>query len=78
LRDGIVWRKRAGDHDARVDSVEHRGNTYVVSFSWADRDGERHRWAHRLTVRAAKIVDIQDYASPRRAATSLRLRTLFA
>jgi hypothetical protein len=78
LEEAIGWRKRAGDHDARVDSVEHRRNIYVVSFSWADREGKRHTWAHRITTRGSKIIDIQDHASARRATASMRLRTLFA
>ena len=78
MKDGIHWRKRAGDHDARVDLVEHKRNTYVVSFSWADQDEKRHDWAHRITARGSRIIDIQDYASPQRATVAMRLRTLIA
>ena len=35
------WRRKVGDHDARVDSVEQQGSRTVISFSWADRENKR-------------------------------------
>jgi hypothetical protein len=67
-----------GDHDARLDSVEQRGDTVVAAFSWSDSDGRRHTWAQVLKLRDGSIVDMQDYKSPRVATTSARLRALFA
>jgi ketosteroid isomerase-like protein len=68
------WRRKAGDHDGQVDSVEHRDNRAVVAFSWSDRVGTRHMWAQVLEVRDGKVVSIQDYAKPSRAALATRLR----
>jgi hypothetical protein len=50
----------------------------VVAFSWADKQGRRHDWAQVLVLTAGKIVDIQDYASPKHAAATTRLRAVFA
>jgi hypothetical protein len=71
----VHWRRKAADHDARVDSVEQRGNRAVVVFSWADRDDNRHRWAHVLELRDGKVIAIKDCANPSRAALATRLRT---
>jgi hypothetical protein len=68
--------KRQGDHDARLESVEQRGDRIVVVLSWADREGARHQWAHALKPRGGKIIDMQDYANPARAAAATRLRAL--
>jgi ketosteroid isomerase-like protein len=46
----------------------------VVAFSWADGESRRHQWAHVLKVAGGKIVDMQDYASPAKAAAAVRLR----
>jgi hypothetical protein len=70
-------RRKLGDHDHGVDSVEQRGDRIVVAVSWADKQGDRHRWAHVLKLKNGKIVDIQEYASPTRAAAATRLRTVF-
>jgi hypothetical protein len=70
----VHWRRKVGDHDVRVDSVEQRGSRAVIGFSWADRENRRHDWAHALELRAGKIFAIQDYASPSRAALTTRLR----
>lgn len=69
------WRREDGDHDARIDAVEQRGARVVVTISWADKEGRRHDWAHVLELKDGKIVDIQDYKSPKRAAAATRLRT---
>jgi hypothetical protein len=68
------WRRTAGDHDGRVDSVEHRDNRVVVAFSWSDSTHTRHEWAQVLELTDGKIISIQDYAKPSRAALSTRLR----
>lgn len=73
----MEWRRRHADHDARIDSVEQRGGRIVVVFSWADKDSERHQWAHVLKLEDGKIIDMQDYAKPARAAVATRLRALF-
>jgi hypothetical protein len=67
----------AGDHDGRVDSVEHRGNRVIVAFSWSDKDSTRHEWAQVLELTDGRIVDIQDYARLSRAALATRLRAAF-
>ena len=46
----------------------------MVVFSWVDAGGGRHDWAQVLQLEDGKIVDMQDYASPRRALTATRLR----
>lgn len=58
------WRRKAGDHDGRVDSVEQRGNRVVVAFSWLDRSNKRHDWAQVVELKDGKIVSMQDYAKP--------------
>ena len=66
-----------GDREFRLDSVESRGDHVVVSFSWADKEGQRHNWAQALRLRDDKIIDIEDFASVRLAVASMRLRTAF-
>jgi hypothetical protein len=70
----MEWRRKAGDRDARLDSVEHRGSRVVVAFSWSEQSGRRHDWAQVLDLKDGKIIDIQDYAKPSRAALATRLR----
>jgi ketosteroid isomerase-like protein len=70
----IDWRRKIGDQDYRVDRVEQRGSRIIVTVSWADKNGRRHDWAHVLTLKDGKIIDIQDYASPTRAAATTCLR----
>ena len=70
----MEWRKRAGDHDGRIDSVEQRGNRVVVAFSWSDSSDKRHEWAQVLELKDGRIIDMQDYAKPARAALATRLR----
>jgi hypothetical protein len=62
-----------GDHDYRVDRVEERRGRVLVAFSWADRHGRRHSWAHVLKIKAGRIVDMQDFASPTIAALAARV-----
>jgi len=45
----------------------------LVAYSWADREGGRHHWAHLLKLKDGMIVDMQDYASPTRAVATARL-----
>ena len=73
----IHWRRLGGDHDARVDGVEQHGVRVIVTLSWADKAGQRHDWAHVLKLKDGMIVDMQDSASPARAAATTRLRTVF-
>jgi len=77
LTSRVGWGRTQGDHDARIDAVEQHGARVLVSFSWADRDGRRHRWAHVLTLEDGRIVDMQDYANPTLAAAASRLRAVF-
>jgi len=49
----------------------------VVAFSWSDKDGGRHQWAQALQLKNGKIIDMQDFASPRSAIALMRLRTAF-
>ena len=71
------WRRKAGDHDARLDSVTHRGDRVVVAFSWSERNGKRHEWAQVLHLKDGRIIAMQDYAKPSRAVLAARLRTAF-
>ena len=71
------WRRKAGDHEGHVDSVEHRDDRVVVAFSWSDRGGTRHKWAQVLNLTDGKITAIQDYARPSRAALAARVRAVF-
>ena len=68
------WRRKAGDRDGRLDSVEHRGSRVIVAFSWSERYGRRHEWAQMLHLKDGKIIAMQDYAKPSRAALAMRLR----
>jgi hypothetical protein len=70
------WRRKAGDHDGRLDSVEQRGNRVVVAFSWLDRNNKRHDWAQVLELTDDKIISIHDYAKSSRAAFATPLRTV--
>jgi hypothetical protein len=56
--------------------VEQRGNHVVVAFSWLDRSNNRHAWAQVVELKDGKIVSMQDYAKPSRAAFATRLRTI--
>lgn len=68
---------RAGDREYRLDAIRSRGNRVVVAFSWSDKDGHRHAWAHALRLRDGKIVDMQDFANPKSAFALMRVRTVF-
>lgn len=68
------WRRKAGDHDGSVDSIEHHDGRVVVAFSWSDRGGTRHEWAQVLEVTDSSITAMRDYAKPSRAALAARLR----
>lgn len=46
-------------------------------FSWSDSDGQRHQWAQVLRLKDGKIIDMQDYSSPKSALALTRLRTAF-
>jgi hypothetical protein len=70
------WRRKAGDDDGRVDSVEQRGNCVVVAFSWLDRSDKRHEWAQVLELSDDKIVSMQGYAKPSSAALMTLLRAV--
>ncbi|HEX2426615.1 MAG TPA: hypothetical protein VHI53_01740 [Gaiellaceae bacterium] len=72
------WRRKAGDRDGRLDSVERCGNRVVVAFSWSERTGKRHEWAQVLQLKDGKIVAMQDYAKPSRAGLVTRVRTALA
>ena len=50
----------------------------MVAFSFAETDGSRQRHAQALTFENGRIVEIQDYSSPARAALSVRLRAVLA
>jgi hypothetical protein len=71
----VAQRLRAGDRAYSVDAIRSRGDRVVVAFSWSDREGHRHAWAHALRLRDGKIVDMQDFANPKSALALMRLRT---
>lgn len=73
----MTERLRAGDRDYRLDAIRSCGDRVVAAFSWSDREGHRHAWAHALRLRDGRIVDMQDYASPKSALALMRLRTAF-
>jgi hypothetical protein len=54
--------------------VQQRGNRVVVAFSWKDKADRPHEWAQVLEVVDGKIIAMQDYAKPSRAALATRLR----
>ncbi len=68
---------RAGDREYSLDAIRSRGDRVVVAFSWSDKDGQRHAWAHALRLRDGKIVDMQDFANPKSALALMRVRTVF-
>jgi ketosteroid isomerase-like protein len=76
LQSGIDWRRKSGDHDGRVDSVQQRANWVVVAFSWKDNTDRRHEWAQVLELVDGKIIAMQDYAKSSSAALATRLRTV--
>ncbi|MGH2716215.1 MAG: hypothetical protein ACRDM7_20495 [Thermoleophilaceae bacterium] len=74
IKTGGVALDREGDHDLRVDRVEQRDGRRAVVFSWAERAGRRHEWAHLLRLREGMIVEMEDYANGTRALRALRGR----
>ena len=70
-------RRLFGVGDYLLESVHSSRDRVVVAFSWADEQGQRQGWAHALRMSQGKIVDIQDFASARRAVALMRLRTAF-
>ena len=70
------WRRKVGDHDGRLDSLEQRGNRIVVAFSWSERTGKRHEWAQVLKLKDGMIIEMDDFAKRSRAALAMRLRTV--
>jgi hypothetical protein len=58
--------------------IEQHGDRVVVSFSWADRTGQRHTWAQALRIRDGRIIDMQDYRTVKHAEVSARIRAAFA
>jgi len=73
----MAARRRLGDRDYSLDSVRSHGDRVVVAFSWSDKDGRRHHWAQALRLRDGKIIDMQDFGSPKSAFALMRLRTAF-
>lgn len=73
----MTARRKLGDRDYTVDSVHSHRDRVVVAFSWSDKGGRRHHWAQALRLRDGKVVDMQDFASPRPAVALMRLRTAF-
>ena len=69
----MAGKRRSGDHEYRLDSIEQHGDRVIVGFSWSDRHGKRHEWAQALQIRDGRIVDMQDY----RSRTHARLRFAF-
>jgi hypothetical protein len=69
-----VTPQRSGNSDYRLDRIEEHGNRVVASFSWVDKSGRRHEWAHMIEIRNGRIVDMQDYRSHRHATATARLR----
>ena len=61
-----------GARDYSLDSVRSRRNRVVVAFSWADKQGRRYGLAQVLRLRHGKIIDMQDFAHPNSAVTSMR------
>ena len=70
-------RRKLGDRDYSLDSVQSHGDRVVVTFSWSDKDGGLHHWAQALRMKDGKIIDMQDHANPRSAAALTRLRAAF-
>jgi len=66
-----------GARDYHLDSVQSRRSRVVVAFSWADKEGRRYGLAQVLRLRHGKIIDMQDFAHPNTAITSMRFCTSF-
>ena len=75
---GIEWRRKVGDRDGRVDSVEHRGSRVVVAFSWSESNDKRRDWAQLLELKDGKIIAMQDYAKPSRAVLVTRVGAILS
>jgi hypothetical protein len=75
LQDELTDRWMLGARDYCLDFVQSRRNRVVVAFSWADKQGQRHRLVQGLRLRQGKIIDIQDFAGPKSAAALMGLRT---
>jgi len=73
----MAMRTMLGAHDYSLDAVESGRDHVVVAFSWADKEGRRHGLTQALRLKDGKVVDIQDFASSRRAVALMRLRTAF-
>src|SRR5262245_32627576 len=56
-----------------VDRVEQVGDRVLVLSSWADENWRLYEWSQVLRLRGGRIIRMEDYASPRRAAAALRL-----
>jgi hypothetical protein len=65
------WRL-LGARDYALESVESQGDRVIAAFSWAGEDGRRHKWAQALRLKDGRIIDMQDFASPKRAAALMR------
>ena len=75
LHDELTDRWILGASDYSLDLVQSRRNRVVVSFSWADKDGQRRGLVQGLRLKHGKIIDIRDFASPKSAAARMRVRT---
>ena len=58
-----MGRVAEGAKDYSLDAVEQANDRFAVGFSWSDREGARHHWAHVLTLRDEQIVDMQDHST---------------
>jgi len=77
LDDALANGWMLGARDYSLDSVQSRRNRVVVAFSWADKEGRRYGLAQVLRFRHGKIIDMQDFAHPNSAVTSMRFCTAF-
>ena len=64
---GIQKRRRLGDREYRVETVEVHGNAAAATFSWTTGDGDRVTWGQALILREGRIIRMQDFTDPAKA-----------
>ena len=69
---GIEKRRRLGDRDYRVETVEGHGNAAAASFSWTTGNGDRVTWGQAMILRDGRIVRMQDFTDAEKALKAAR------
>jgi len=69
---GIEKRRRLGDREYRVETVEVHGNAAAATFSWTTGNGDRVAWGQALVLHPGRIVRMQDFTNPEQALKAAR------